>query len=245
MKATNTSSTILGLLALACGLGSFVTAAESELPEHNLSEWKFGTVLQGESYTHEDLEGKVVVLENWGVQCGPCVALMPHLAEMDKRNHKKGLRIIGAEVQNSSEEDIKSLTEENKANYTITRHARGPIPTSGIPHAFVFNASGTLVFSGDPQDSEFEKTIKKSLREVKKAEGTKKSLIPTASKPLIAERDWTNSEGNKIVASALLVAGEHVTFKMKDGRSVAYPINQLSEEDQTLLKETAEADSEE
>ena len=169
---------------------------------------------------------------------------MPHLAEMDKRNHKKGLRIIGAEVQNSSEEDIKNLTEENKANYTITRHARGPISTSGIPHAFVFNASGTLVFSGNPQDEEFEKTIKKSLREVKKAEGTK-SLIPTASKPLIAERNWTNNEGNEIVASALLVAGEHVTFKMKNGRSVAYPINQLSEEDQTLLKEAAEAGSEE
>ncbi|GHC42436.1 hypothetical protein GCM10007100_04320 [Roseibacillus persicicus] len=55
-------------MALAFGLGSFLHAADDEVPDHKLSEWKLGTVLQGDTYTHEDLEGKVVVIENWGVR---------------------------------------------------------------------------------------------------------------------------------------------------------------------------------
>lgn len=167
---------------------------------------------------------------------------MPHLVEMDKRNRKKGLRIIAPEGQNSSEEDIKKITEEHKVEYTITKGTSGPVSTGGIPHALVFDPSGQLVFSGHPGDDEFERTIKKALRDVVEVD-EKKSSLQTAG-PLVAERSWTNSEGKSIVAAAMTVEGENVSFKMKNGRIVSYPVAKLSEEDQVLLKEATSEDSE-
>ncbi|GHC42430.1 hypothetical protein GCM10007100_04310 [Roseibacillus persicicus] len=164
---------------------------------------------------------------------------MPHLVEMDKRNRKKGLRIIAPERQNSSEEDIKKVTDEYKVEYTISRGTSGPVSTRGIPHAFVFDATGQLVFSGHPGNDDFERTVKKALREVKDVDEKKSSLIETTG-PLINQRTWTNSEGKSIVATAMDVEGENVNFKMKNGRIVSYPIAQLSEDDQALLKEAAE-----
>lgn len=67
MKARTIPSAALALMAFALGLGSFLHAAD-DLPDHKLSEWKLGTVLHGDTYTHEDLVGKVVVIESWGVR---------------------------------------------------------------------------------------------------------------------------------------------------------------------------------
>ena len=170
---------------------------------------------------------------------------MPHLVEMDKRNRKKGLRIIATERQNSSEEDIKALTEKNKVEYTITRGTSGPVDGSGIPHAYVFDVNGQLIFHGNPGDGDFERTVKKALREVPDEE--EKSTFGTATKsaePVIAERSWTNAEGKKIVASVTEVMGDFVKFKMKNGKTVSYAIDKLSEQDQTLIKEETAPDSE-
>lgn len=169
---------------------------------------------------------------------------MPHLVEMDKRNRKKGLRIIAPERQNSSEEDIKKLTDEHKVEYTISRGTSGPVSTRGIPHAFVFDSTGQLVFSGHPGNDDFERTVKKALRDVKDVDEAKSSLTVTKG-PLINQRSWTNHEGKSIVATAMDVEGENVNFKMKNGRIVSYPLAQLSEDDQALLKEAAEKPADE
>lgn len=172
---------------------------------------------------------------------------MPHLVEMDKRNRKKGLRIIATERQNSSEDVIAALTKKNKVEYTITRGTSGPVDGSGIPHAYVFDVSGKLIFNGHPSDDEFERTVKKALREVADDSEKKSTFGPSTLKveePLIAERNWTNAEGKEIVASVTAVAGDFVSFKMKNGKVVSYPIEKLSEEDQALIKETAESQEE-
>jgi len=134
---------------------------------HNLSEWQFGTLLFGTQPTAADLKGKVVVVENWGVNCGPCVASLPHLAELDKKLRSKGLCIIGAESQNSSKEAIKPLLDKFKVEYAITAGASGPIAVTGIPRCFIFDGQGALVYDGFPSGPGFEKAIKESLKKVK------------------------------------------------------------------------------
>ena len=58
---------VLGFLAFALGASSLTTAKADETATHTLSEWNLGTVIQGETYTQDDLKGKVVVIEDWGV----------------------------------------------------------------------------------------------------------------------------------------------------------------------------------
>ena len=67
------------------------TGLAAEVSAHKLSEWKIGKVMFGEKISKAELKGKVVVLENWGVNCPPCVASLPHLAELDKKVPRQGL----------------------------------------------------------------------------------------------------------------------------------------------------------
>lgn len=162
---------------------------------------------------------------------------------MDKRNSKKGLVIIGAEVQGSSDDAIKAIIKEHKIKFTITKGVSGPPTGGGIPHAVVFDATGKVVFKGHPADGKFEKSIKTALKELKKNGGVPedepKSSLPEKKKPLIAKRTWTNDEGKKIIASVLSADDTHVEFKLANGKKVKYPVAKLSESDQELIKESS------
>lgn len=157
--------------------------------------------------------------------------------------------IIGAEVQNSSAEAIKDITDKHKVKFTITKGVNGPPTGRGIPRAVVFDATGKVVFTGHPADDQFERTVKKALRELKKSGGVPEKETeepkPVKNEPMIAQREWTNSEGKSIKASVLAVEGDKVKFKLSNGKTVNYPLDQLSEDDQAAIKEAAEEVKEE
>ena len=52
---------------MGAAVGLFSVAQAAEVPDHQLKEWKIGKVISGEDYKMKDLEGKVVVIEEWGV----------------------------------------------------------------------------------------------------------------------------------------------------------------------------------
>ncbi|MFT4641899.1 MAG: hypothetical protein ACI8T1_005243 [Verrucomicrobiales bacterium] len=39
----------------------------TDVPDHSLSEWKLGDLISGTDVKLEDLKGKVVAIEQWGV----------------------------------------------------------------------------------------------------------------------------------------------------------------------------------
>ena len=56
-------------IGMAIGLISgCVRAADDELPDNTLSEFKFGETLFGDEVKADDLEGKVVAIEYWGTR---------------------------------------------------------------------------------------------------------------------------------------------------------------------------------
>lgn len=210
--------------------------------EHKLSEWKFGKVLFGNRITKGDLKGKVVVVENWGVHCPPCIASLPHLAAMEKSNREKGLVVIGAESQGSSKDDIKPLIEKAGVEYTITEGAEGPIEVTAIPRAFVFDATGKLVYDGSPLDGAFEGSVTKALETVAAADPAPAAAasVPAPSNgPLIASQTWTNADGHEIKAAVKKVDGANVTFQMADGHDVSYPLSKLSAESRQVIEAAA------
>ncbi|GAA5495115.1 thiol-disulfide oxidoreductase ResA [Rubritalea halochordaticola] len=227
--------TTLGLIFTALAATPLM-ANDNNLPNHEITEWKIGKTVSGEKRKLDELKGKVVVIENWGVHCGPCIAMIPHLAELDKKYRDKGLVIIGVERQGSSEDAIKQLLKENKAEYTVTSGGSGPIATRSIPHAFVFDVNGKLIFNGHPGAGNFDATIKSALKEVTEEASAENS---SNSGPLFASRTWTNSEGKTLKAAALSLEGDKVKFRMPNSSIVLYELSKLSEEDQKLIKEKA------
>lgn len=219
----------------------------ADAAKHQFSEWKLGALLFGEESGTSNLTGKVVALEYWGVNCPPCIASLPHLAELDKKFRKKGLCVIGAESQNSSKEQIKPLIERAKVEYPIVGGTSGPIPVSGIPRAFVFDKDGDLVFDGHPADDGFEKAITKALKgatpPAAAATTTTSSTTPEPGKSglLIPSRAWTNSDGVEIRAAVKKADETTVTFQMPDGRALAYPMEKLSESSREAIAEANKA----
>lgn len=170
---------------------------------------------------------------------------MPHLVEMDKRYRKKGLRILAPEVQGSTKEAIETVIEDNKVEYPIMKGTQRAPNMKGIPHALVFNAAGEVVFEGHPMNEEFDRSIKKALRDVKaEAEDEGGDDFWAKDEPLIPERMWTNTDGKSVTAAVLSVNGENVRLKLKNGRETDYPLSKLSEEDQELIKGAASGEAE-
>jgi hypothetical protein len=168
---------------------------------------------------------------------------MPHLVQMDKKLSKKGLVIIAPEVQGSSNEDIKEVLEENKAEYTVTKGVTGPRLIQGIPSSVVFDVSGKLAYIGHPSDPNTEKTIKSLLKNATPDEDSDSASSGlTARKPdLVANRKWTNAEGKEMEAALVDLTGTTGHFKFANGQKFDYDISKLSEADQAAIKAASEA----
>lgn len=260
MKTTLLSLTALAALVLTSPI---VRAADDEkkdkkdkasetASEHKLSEFKVGTYLSGPEVTDSSLEGKAVIMEFWGINCGPCLAAMPHLNDLDRKYGKKGLVIIGAHAQDGTDEQVIEKAKGLKVKFTITKGAHSPVQFSGIPKSFIFDATGALIWDGNPHDADFEKMVRKAMKTVTaKAEdkpAASSGLKPagsTAAAPLVASRTWTNTDGKTMEAALVSISGTTGTFKGANGKTFSYAIDKLSADDQKVIEEAQSASKKE
>lgn len=159
----------IALAAIALPAFAAKKDKEKSVPDASVSEVKWAEVVNDAAFDKDSLDGKVVVVEEWGVNCPPCIASLPELAKLAKRYEKKGLVVVGLERQGSTKEDILEVLKDAKVKYPVMAGGSGPVPSDGIPHAMVFGADGKLVWHGHPADGEFEKSVKDALKGVAKA----------------------------------------------------------------------------
>ncbi len=228
----------LALATVAVGLHS----VKAEDTVHNISEWRFGKNASGDAVEIEDTKGKVVVYEYWGVRCPPCLASLPHLAKLDKKYRDDGLMIIGEESQGAKLEQIEPILKKASVEYTINMGGGGPVKIDRLPHILIFNRAGNMIFEGKPSDEDFESTVKKALRE--KAPIEEKVAPPATKKEanLIEQRSWTNSDSKTIQAAVVKADETNVTFLMANGKSIAYPLDKLSDESRKIIEEEGKDD---
>jgi thiol-disulfide isomerase/thioredoxin len=160
---------------IACLIGiallpafSFAKEEEKAVPDATLSDVRFGEVVNEVPFDKDSLAGKVVVVEVWGVNCPPCIASLPDLAKLARTNEKKGLVVVGMECQGGTKEQVLKLLKDARVKYPVMAGGSAPGGSGTIPHACVFNTSGKLVWTGNPHDDAFERSVKKELRGIKK-----------------------------------------------------------------------------
>lgn len=238
-----TRSLFFTFLACAASGGLWAQSAGTKpVSDKKLADFSIGEIISGDQVKLDDLSGKIVALEFWGRNCGPCLAAMPELATLDKRYKDKGLRLIGVHAQDGSDEEILEPVKKNKAKYSIARNGQSPISIEGIPHMFVFNGKGELVYHGHPAGGEAEKIIKKELRSLSATGNNTSDDGPFATNknsagPLVAERAWTSADGRTMVAALISVKDGTATFKRKDGKSFDLDLSKLSDSDRKLIEE--------
>jgi len=114
-----------------------------------------------------DFSGKVVLIEFWGITCGPCVAQLPEVRAAAKHYPNSDLALIGLHGSRTTLERLTSFAKENQLTYqlAIDREAseRGWFGATmqaygvrGIPSAAVIDRQGHLVYLGD-----FRQALKK------------------------------------------------------------------------------------
>ena len=157
--------TRLALIALLLGtVAAPLSAAADKAPaakELTLADFKLGKSMVGKG-SLADAKGKGVVIEAWGVNCPPCIRSLPHLQELSVKLKDKVL-FFGAESQGSDKKAIEAVIKKAGVTYPISSGlAKCPIEFSAIPRAFVFDATGKLIFNGSPSSKDFAAAVEKA-----------------------------------------------------------------------------------
>jgi thiol-disulfide isomerase/thioredoxin len=154
--------TLLSCISASILAVSAIAAEKKEaVPSAKLADFKVGELITGPTVDLSNTAGKAVVIEAWGVHCGPCLASLPDMEKLSKRN-KSDTIFIGAHSQDATDDEVKDVVKKNRLTYSIVKGVRGPINFSGIPHAFVFDTTGALIYNGSPLDKNFDSAVRKA-----------------------------------------------------------------------------------
>ena len=122
--------------------------------------------------TLKDLDGRdvgippqrVTLVDFWATNCVPCLAAFPELKRIYRRQHPRGLDVLGVSLDND-DETIRTFQRDARLQWTLVRDDKKFAQAWGgstIPAMFLVNASGKIV-ACDLQISRLEAAIEKLI----------------------------------------------------------------------------------
>ncbi|MFI2743652.1 redoxin domain-containing protein [Zhouia sp. PK063] len=129
-----------------------------------------GPTPEGDTLSLASVKGKVTVIDFWASWCKPCRAENPHVVEIYKELHDKGLNIVGVSLDRKAE-DWKKAIEDDQLPWKQVSNLKfwqDPIAQEynvrAIPATFILDASGKIVakdLRGDDLKAKIEELLAK------------------------------------------------------------------------------------
>ncbi|HUE75003.1 MAG TPA: TlpA disulfide reductase family protein [Pirellulaceae bacterium] len=122
---------------------------------------------EGKELDLASLKGKVVVLDFWGVWCGPCRAAMPHLKELYAKHKEDGLVVIGIHTTNQGEKVAEYVQEESlpwPVAVDVEKKTVTAFKVDSYPDYYVIDRTGNLRVA-DLANSELDRVVEALLKE--------------------------------------------------------------------------------
>jgi thiol-disulfide isomerase/thioredoxin len=136
--------------------------------------------LSNQPVTLESYQGQPILVNAWGVWCGPCRRELPAIMALQEKYRAAGLKIIGIDVLDRRDR-LDAFLKDNPLNYETWLEGEGTDSVrqlldgweryeSGvisIPYSFAVGRDGRVVgvfADEDPQGVELEKLIARALK---------------------------------------------------------------------------------
>jgi thiol-disulfide isomerase/thioredoxin len=165
----------VSLILLTCAAVAALTLRPAAA-EPSLTVGSKAPALDIEHYLQEDdprvtdfQDGSVYVVEFWATWCGPCIASMPHLADLQNKYRNEGVQIVS--ISNEPLDEVEAKMQESypgkevsfaevTAPYTLTtdpdmsshKAYMEAAEQRGIPSSFLVGKTGLIEWIGHPAE---------------------------------------------------------------------------------------------
>jgi thiol-disulfide isomerase/thioredoxin len=116
-----------------------------KMPVFTLPDFNSGSLFHSNK-----LSGKIVLLDFWIRNCGPCIASVPKLNELYKKYKDRGIEIIGINAHDEKQ-TVGYFVKKYGPVYPILPEGENISKIFGVnafPTIFIFNTSGEVIYSG-------------------------------------------------------------------------------------------------
>ncbi|NJD39740.1 MAG: TlpA family protein disulfide reductase [Geobacter sp.] len=103
--------------------------------------------INGQPLSNEGLKGSVVIIDFWATWCPPCRESLPFFNELHRKYSKQGLQIIGMNVDEGPERELKNFVAEKGLLYAIAmapRKLQDEFGVRALPVLYILDRNGVV-----------------------------------------------------------------------------------------------------
>jgi thiol-disulfide isomerase/thioredoxin len=150
---------LVALVAVGVALKTYLHRGGVDLNKENLLPVTANFV-KGE----KPAEDQPMLMEFWATWCPPCRESIPHLNAIYEKYHPKGLSVVG--ISNEDAATVEAFMRQVPMKYPVALDPQmrygSALNVHGIPHAFLVNRAGKVVWDGHPMtltEADIEKVL--------------------------------------------------------------------------------------
>ena len=106
------------------------------------------TTLDGETFSQDDLRGKVVLVNAWATWCGPCVLEMPGFQKVYDDYKDQGFLVLGVSRDHEGPKTVRAFLERKNITYPVAMAADvnlgGITDVTTLPTSYLIGRDGTI-----------------------------------------------------------------------------------------------------